>query len=69
MGLEAAIRRAGLDGRLSIGAGDYVCNDTLYLSLARSFARSLGFIHVPQLLRANRPAQASRGGRPRPPAT
>jgi pyroglutamyl-peptidase len=34
--IEAAFRREGLRGRLSANAGDYVCNETLYLSLARS---------------------------------
>jgi len=62
--IEAAFRREDLRGRLSIEAGDYVCNETLYLSLARSHARVIGFIHVPQLARANRPKKASRGRRP-----
>jgi pyroglutamyl-peptidase len=63
--IEAAFRRADLRGRLSANAGDYVCNETLYLSLARSHARAIGFIHVPRLARANRPKKASRGRRPR----
>jgi pyroglutamyl-peptidase len=62
--IEAAFRREGLRGRLSIDAGDYVCNETLYLSLARSHARTIGFIHVPRLARANRPKRALRGRRP-----
>jgi pyroglutamyl-peptidase len=62
--IEAAFRREGLRGRLSIEAGDYVCNETLYLSLARSRARAIGFIHVPRLARANRPKARSRGRRP-----
>jgi pyroglutamyl-peptidase len=61
--IEAAFRREGLRGRLSANAGDYVCNETLYLSLARSHARA-GFVHVPELARANRPKKASRGKRP-----
>jgi pyroglutamyl-peptidase len=62
--IEAALRRADLRVRLSANAGDYVCNETLYLSLARSHARAIGFIHVPRLARANRPKKASRGRRP-----
>jgi pyroglutamyl-peptidase len=62
--IEAAFRREGLRGRLSIDAGDYVCNETLYLSLARSHARTIGFIHVPRRARANRPKRALRGRRP-----
>jgi pyrrolidone-carboxylate peptidase len=58
------MRRAGLKARLSANAGDYVCNETLYLSLARSPARIAGFIHVPRLARANRPKAASRSRRP-----
>jgi pyroglutamyl-peptidase len=62
--IEAAFRREGLRSRLSANAGDYVCNESLYLSLARSHARATGFIHVPRLGRANRPKKASRGSRP-----
>jgi pyroglutamyl-peptidase len=62
--IEAALLREGLRGHLSIEAGDYVCNETLYLSLAHSLARVIGFVHVPQLARANRPMKASRGTRP-----
>ena len=61
--VAAAFRREGLRSRLSANAGDYVCNETLYLSLARSHARAIGFIHVPRLLRAKRPKNASRGRR------
>jgi pyroglutamyl-peptidase len=46
--------RAGLPARLSINAGAYLCNEVLYLSLARSRARVTGFIHVPRLRRARR---------------
>jgi pyrrolidone-carboxylate peptidase len=48
---------------LSSNAGDYVCNETLYLSLARSHACA-GFVHVPRLARNNRPKKASRARRP-----
>jgi pyroglutamyl-peptidase len=46
--IAAALCRSGLTSRLSINAGNYVCNETLYLSLARSRARVVGFIHVPR---------------------
>jgi pyrrolidone-carboxylate peptidase len=49
---------------LSANAGDYICNETLYLSLAHSPARVAGFIHVPRLARASRPKAASRSRRP-----
>jgi pyroglutamyl-peptidase len=62
--IAAAMRRAGLKARLSANAGDYVCNETLYLSLSRSPARIAGFIHVPRLARASRPKAASRSRRP-----
>jgi pyroglutamyl-peptidase len=61
--IEAALRRAGLRCRLSADAGNYVCNEALYLSLAHSDARSVGFMHVPRLARASRPLKASRNGR------
>ncbi len=61
--IEAAFSREGLRSRLSANAGDYFCNETLYLSLARSHARA-GFIRVPRLARANRPKKASRNRRP-----
>jgi pyroglutamyl-peptidase len=53
--IEAALRRAGIDARLSVNAGDYVCNEILYLSLSRSQARAVGFLHVPRLARLDRP--------------
>ncbi len=55
----AALRRAGVKGRLSIDAGDYICNQTFYLSLAATHARSIGFIHLPRLARRHQRA----GGR------
>jgi pyroglutamyl-peptidase len=42
--------------RLSIDAGDYVCNQTLFLTLS-SFKGLVGFIHVPR---------PRKGGRRRP---
>jgi pyroglutamyl-peptidase len=72
--IESALRRRGLPSRLSANAGDYVCNETLYLSLARSRARAIGFIHVPRLARAKsaeegiaRQAPKSRRRNPRRP--
>jgi pyroglutamyl-peptidase len=62
--IEAALSRAGLKSRLSINAGSYICNEALYLSLARSHARAVGFIHVPRLRPASRPKKASRSWRP-----
>jgi pyroglutamyl-peptidase len=52
--IAVALSRAGLRSRLSINAGSYVYNETLYLSLAHSRARVIGFIHVPRMRRANR---------------
>lgn len=50
--IAAALRRRGFDAALSIDAGDYVCNQTLFLSLSQSrtlqgFAPLVGFIHAP----------------------
>ena len=39
--------------RLSIDAGDYVCNQTLFLTLARTRGPA-GFIHIPRLRRGGR---------------
>ncbi len=39
--------------QLSIDAGDYVCNQTLFLTLART-SGSVGFIHIPRLRRGGR---------------
>jgi len=59
--IAAALARAGITAELSIDAGDYICNQTLYLSLAATRARSIGFIHVPRLARRSRsPAKARR---------
>jgi pyroglutamyl-peptidase len=50
--IAAALRRRGFDAAVSIDAGDYVCNETLFRSLHRSHAPQnrvplVGFIHVP----------------------
>jgi len=49
--LNAVLRRAGIASELSIDAGDYVCNQTFYLSLdmAEGTHRAVGFVHVPKL--------------------
>jgi pyroglutamyl-peptidase len=49
--LDAALHKAGIASELSIDAGDYVCNQTFYLSLvlAEGMHRCVGFIHVPKL--------------------
>jgi pyroglutamyl-peptidase len=57
-----ALRRAGVASRLSSNAGRYICNQALYLSLARGDAPQVGFIHVPRLARRS-PRGRSEGGR------
>jgi len=52
--IAAALERAGIASRLSDNAGKYICNQTLYLSLAHGGARQVGFIHVPHLAGRNR---------------
>ena len=56
--MAEAIGKAGLPGQVSLSAGAFVCNDTLY-RLLRRFAGTgtrVGFIHVPFL-----PVQAKEG--------
>lgn len=56
--MAEAIRAAGIPGQVSLSAGAFVCNDTLY-RLLRHYAGSktrVGFIHVPFL-----PEQAKEG--------
>ena len=53
--IAAMFRRRGAT-QLSNDAGAYICNQTLYLSLARRGAR-VGFIHVPRLEHAQRIAR------------
>jgi pyroglutamyl-peptidase len=53
--INAAFGKAGIVSRLSIDAGDYVCNQVLYLSLAKTTAQ-VGFIHVPRLARRDQPS-------------
>jgi pyroglutamyl-peptidase len=60
--LCVAMNRAGAATRLSVDAGSYVCNQTLYLTLARTGVPA-GFIHVP------RPRGPGHGRHPRPTLT
>jgi pyroglutamyl-peptidase len=47
-GIVAALKDAGFQANLSEDAGGYVCNATLYRSLAAAPpGRSVGFVHVP----------------------
>jgi pyroglutamyl-peptidase len=46
--LVTLMRRTGVPTQLSMDAGDYVCNQTLYTSLASGGAPAV-FIHVPRL--------------------
>lgn len=56
--MAAAIREAGLPGKVSLSAGSFVCNATLYRLLHHFSGTStqVGFIHVPYL-----PQQAGPG--------
>jgi pyroglutamyl-peptidase len=53
-----ALRAAGARSRISIDAGTYVCNQTLYMTLGADIALA-GFIHVPRP-RGRRPLSASK---------
>jgi pyroglutamyl-peptidase len=46
--LVTLMRRSGVPAQLSIDAGDYVCNQTLYTSLSSGDAPAI-FIHVPRV--------------------
>ena len=54
--LAMLMRRTGVPAQLSIDAGDYVCNQTLYASLASGGAPAV-FIHVPRLTGVRREPQ------------
>lgn len=47
--LAAMLKADGFSSRLSRDAGDYVCNQTFYhsLAMAEGTSRKVGFIHVP----------------------
>ena len=58
--IRAAVRGCGVPVQMSIDAGDYVCNATLFRSLLRGWWREVGFIHVPRV-RSRRPARGRAG--------
>jgi pyroglutamyl-peptidase len=50
--LRDRLAEQGIDAELSLSAGAYLCNQTLYLSLAQAQqrgGRAVGFVHVPSL--------------------
>lgn len=58
--LQRSARRSGVDVRLSVNAGDYLCNATLWDTLGTG--RQAVFVHVPSLPRGrfeNRPSYHS----------
>jgi pyroglutamyl-peptidase len=59
-----AVRATDVHARRSIDAGDYVCNTTLYLTLADGLAPLAGFVHVPRTRNPAQPRGKTR--RPRP---
>ncbi len=62
--IRGGLAEQGVEARLSLSAGAYLCNQALYLSLAhaeRLGGRSVGFVHVPVLAE-----QAERGERAGP---
>ena len=62
--LKDQLSAAGNETSLSLSAGAYLCNQTLYLSLGHSERRggcAVGFVHVPSL-----PEQVQRGERTGP---
>jgi pyroglutamyl-peptidase len=60
----AAIQAAGAPAKRSIDAGDYVCNATLYLTLAGRLASQAGFLHVPKLRNPGQPCRRTVSWRP-----
>jgi pyroglutamyl-peptidase len=62
--IAAALRLNGFDAAVSIDAGDYVCNQTLFLSLSQNLAPQhaalVGFIHVPALAARDRHSLAAK---------
>ena len=63
--LVRAISAAGAPARLSIDAGDYLCNQVLYLSLALH-SGPCGFIHVPKPCRMQAPGGRKTASEKRP---
>ena len=62
--LATATRAAGHAAALSIDAGDYVCNATLYRSLLWRLAPEVGFLHVPGTRPPVQPSSRVRRARP-----
>jgi pyroglutamyl-peptidase len=62
--IAAALHRAGISCRLSNNAGKFICNQTLYLSLAQGCARQVGFVHVPRLAARRKLVGSAFGFRP-----
>lgn len=62
--LVRTISRSGVPARISIDAGDYLCNQVLYLTLGLHKGLC-GFIHVPKPRRLRAPGGVS-ASRPRP---
>ncbi len=46
--INTAIRRLRVTSKLSIDAGTYVCNATLFATLGRAGLDQVGFIHIPR---------------------
>lgn len=61
--LTIAVRRAGAPAARSIDAGEYLCNQALWITLAQ-FEGPAGFIHIPRPMRLNRPRGSQRAPRP-----
>lgn len=51
--LAASFRRAGLNTKMSIDAGDYVCNYLFFHALT-ALDGAAGFVHIPPLLQTRR---------------
>ena len=60
--LVMLMRRTGVPTQLSIDAGDYVCNQTLYTTLASGGAPAV-FIHVPRLTGTRHESEEDDAGR------
>lgn len=61
--MTQAMRRAGAPSAQSIDAGDYLCNQALWITLAR-FDGPAGFIHIPRPMRLTRPRGSQKTLRP-----
>lgn len=61
--LKMAMLRAGAPTAVSIDAGDYLCNQALWITLSR-FDGPAGFIHIPRPMRLTRPRGSQKTPRP-----